>query len=259
MTNMTRPSAGADCELVPVNLKHMSVSDVQMYESALLNTGSKNRPLVVDGVQMHPDSLAAEFAFAEPVYDPASFMMQYQHSHSLLESVIGVELEGVDYVDLQQIVNINPSDTPFLWENARVFGCSPDWQVLAGRASLRDDVPPRVKNRGLKELGGHIHLTLPNYMLPPVLKVVAGLPIYDGGALVPVIEEFYDRIRHLHAWDHPSEGPWYRKPKVFRPKSYGFEYRSLGASVMHDPRKREALALIAFQFMDDCFSGRVCI
>ena len=102
-------------------------------------------------------------------------------------------------------------------------------------------------------------MTLPPWMQPKEIVTDDGSVVYDGEALAPVVEQFYDRIRHLHQWEHPSAGPWYRKPKVFRPKSYGLEYRSLGASVMDDARKREALINESFQFMDDCFSGRVCI
>lgn len=260
-SNMLRPSLGSDIEQVPYDLFTMSGDALRDYDHRLHRMGTKSRPLVMDEVQVHPDSLAVEYAIIKPAEDALDFIAAIDTAHRTAERMIGTKLVGVDYVDIAEIVSLTPEATPFLWENARVFGCSPDWEVMerTGKARLRDRVPAYIKTRSLKELGTHFHFTLPEHMRPPEVELADGTVVYDGRPLANVISALHERTAWLYKWDHPTEKPWYRKPRVFRPKSYGFEYRSFGGSLASDRGALERMSMIAFEFMEDCFSGRVSL
>lgn len=257
--NLVTPSLGTDMELVPHNLHTMGADAIKDYDHRLHRMGTKYRPIMMDDVQVHPDSLAVEFAIRTPADDPLDFIMAYQSAKSTAERMIGTTLIGVDWVDIDEVVGLTEADTPFLWENSRVFGCSPDWIVMSKHrtARLRDHVPSPIKTRSLKELGGHLHFTLPLHLRAPEITLPNGEKSYDGAAIAPLVMNWYERTQMFHTWDHPTEGPWYRKPMVFRPKPYGFEYRSFGASVLDSQQTLEALAREAFDFMEDCFDGRI--
>lgn len=258
--NAVSPSLGTDIETVPHNLFTMGLDALRDYDYRLHNMGTKDHPIYMDDVQVHPDSLAVEYAICTPARDPLDFISAVRDAHQTAERMIGTRLVGTDYVDIDEIVHLTEETTPFLWENARVFGCSPDWIVLPnGKPFLRANVPASVKHRSLKEIGCHIHFTLPEHMRPPVIIYDDNREAYDGSDLAPVVREWYERTDWLHQWSHPIERPWYRKPMTYRPKSYGFEYRSFGASLVSDLPALERVAALAFEFMEDCFSGRVSI
>jgi len=99
------------------------------------------------------------------------------------------------------------------------LGCSPDFQFGQER-NVREH--PWVARRPLRESGLHLHFDLrPEY-------------INNHDMLSKFVDELYERLAVFHTWEHPTEEPWYRRPKVYRPKPYGIEYRSLGSSIIND-------------------------
>lgn len=212
-------------------------AQVRRYEERMALLGSKSEPTIIDGVQLHPDSLACEFAILKPASSVGEFMMMFQHAREIAQSYMGTHLQGYNFIDTASIPLFSVDICPTVFEAANTFGCSPDWIILrSGKLKLRDTVPDFIRHSTVKETGMHFHLDIAEP---------------DEVRLSEAVTSYYDRTRMLHTWGHPTARPWYRKPMTFRPKSYGFEYRSFGAALCENQPAFEMAVTQAFQLMDD--------
>lgn len=231
---------GTDVELsLPVTAWQDYVQ-VRKFEERMSMLGTKSAPTVIDGVQLHPDSLACEFALVDPCSTVGEFMMRFQHAREIAQSYMGTHLQGYNFIDTSSLPLFSVDICPTVFEAANTFGCSPDWIILrSGKLKLRDTVPDFVRSSTVKETGFHLHIDLPQEYCK------------DERLLCEAITNYYERTRMLHTWGHPTARPWYRKPMTFRPKKYGFEYRSFGASLADNQPALEMAVTQAFQLMDE--------
>lgn len=249
------PMLGTDGELGPVNLMGLSASDLVQYEHALCSLGTKRRPTVGSAygepVNFHPDGLYAEFAPRSPSSTVSDFLATITNSRQVLEAMMGMELRGYDYVDVSQIPDYSRETCPRLVRLANTFGCSPD--AIGGKWRV---VPPSVKRGTIKEAGCHLHLNLPERYCDQRSHrdQMEGRPPTNLRIAAQIAEEFYEATAFAHVPNVRDVRQWYRVPRVYRPKPYGLEYRSIGASVYDDPDKLAMLATISFAFMAEVFA-----
>ncbi len=230
---------GCDFELTLPQAAWSDLVQVRRFEDRIAALGTKHEPTIIEGVKLHPDSLACEFAMTEPAESVGAFLMQFQRAREVAQAFMGTHLAGYDYVDTERLPLFGPNHCPVVYEAACTFGCDSDYQVLRnGKVMHRETVPTWVHERSVKECSGHLHIDLPDILCD------------DAERMGTYVGMYYDRTRVLHTWTHPTQRPWYRKPMVFRPKSYGFEYRSLGASLADNQPALELAVTQAFQLMD---------
>ena len=239
---MTTPMLGTDVELSLPMQAFNDITMVRQYEERMSSLGKKYQPTVIENVQLHPDSLACEFAIMEPASSVGDFMMKYQNAREIAQSYMGMHLRGYDWIDTANLPLFREDIMPTVFKAANTFGCAHDYIILrSGKVKLRDNVPDLIKFRSVKEMGIHFHIELtPEY-------------IHDEALMAEAISSYYDRTRMLHHWDHPTQHAWYRKPMTFRPKSYGFEYRSLGAGLADNQSGLELAVTQAFRLMEEVF------
>ena len=232
---------GLSCD-VELTMPAAGFSDVmkaRQFEAALSGLGPKHRPTYIDGVQLHPDSLACEFALEGPASTVGEFMMKFQHAREIAQSVMGMHLVGYDAIDTRTLPLLNPDLMPVCYTAANTFGCSPAWVVLrSGKPKYRNIVPDVVRNSTVKGMGFHFHFNLPEDMCDEE----------DGTLCARAVSTFCDRTQMLHT--SPGDG-WYRKPRVYRPKKYGMEYRSFGAGLADNHAQLEMAVIQAFRLMEE--------
>lgn len=226
-----------DAELVPVGFDTFDAEQVRGYDQLLSNMGSKSAPMILPriGGQFHPDGLATEFAPLEPSSSVAEFLASYTRLKQKAERMIGGKLCGVDWVDISRNPEFNVYNAPYLYELAHVLGCSQDWDEHGPRTK----VPEEIKSSPIKEIGFHIHVDV-----HPKFRE-------EESQIVPIVLEYEQAINFLRPeWTAPRD-PWYRRHTVFRPKPYGFEYRSFGSSIVENLTRFTALVQISFLFAQD--------
>jgi len=164
--------------------------------------GSKNSPISLgSGVVGHPDNVMAEFSTAKP-FDPRNILAVVNRGIELLSAAV-----------YPAKVVIEPSctfDKKALKKSllAGEVGCDPDYQ----HGNMRP--PITASNLGnARFAGGHIHFDtdpdLPPYIAASVCDVLLGAPCVAMG-------EKQGGRRLVYGLDG-----------LYRPKSYGIEYRTL--------------------------------
>lgn len=204
-------SIATDLELVPASFNDPRVpwyEKAQQLVHAHNVLGTKREPLTIDGYQYHPDSCGIEYA--TPPCDTADdFVDSIQYGKRQLESMLGYELDAMhnDRLDCRQLLDaIAVIDRRVLRAIVRI-GCDPDYHYDSPDPR---NAPGRVKSSTVRELGGHLHI---DTAMPPDLAAYT--------LATQVLPEFHTK---------DLSGSWYRTPGTYRPKPYGLEYRSLGAS-----------------------------
>lgn len=231
--------ASFDCEVVPRHYRSFDGSTWGRYESSLVSLGTKSDPqrFMEENVQMHPDGLATEYAPIIPFGSSEDFLAAVDYMHNLAESMVNMPLMGVDWLDLADVPDFTADTAPELWELSHTLGCSQDFDPHGAR-----HVPQLVKDSTIKEVGFHIHIDVhPKF-------------IGDHESVLSVVGDFHAAVGFLLPRWTATRPPWYRKPMTYRPKPYGLEYRSFGASIIEDKGKLALLALITYDFMRDHFN-----
>lgn len=228
--------ASFDCEVVPRSYERWNADDWAEYDHTLRHLGTKLAPQTFpdENVQVHPDGLATEYAPLEPLSSSDEFLESLIRMHQFSEMLTGIHLVGVDWVDISQMPAFAPDTAPLLWELAHTLGCSEDFDQHGVR-----NVPQMVKDSPIKEVGFHIHIDVhPKF-------------IDNHESVLPVVQDYHDAVGFLLPTWTASRPPWYRAPMTYRPKPYGLEYRSFGASIIEDKGRIAMLARITFDFMRD--------
>lgn len=233
---MTNALLSYDVELLPENFTKFSTKQMAQYDYNLGHLGTKSHPYTDydRGMQGHPDALFTEFAPLLPYDSSDALLADFIVKKQRARMWCGYSLYGVDWIDVAGVPTFTESTCPTLYPLSFILGCSEDF--YKGRART---VPEAVKKSTVKEGGIHFHLNL--------------MPKFCDNAqtVQEPVQELDDAVRFLMPeWTGPRP-PWYRVPGVYRPKSYGVEYRSFGASIVNNEGKFATLVKIMFLFMQD--------
>lgn len=115
-------------------------------------------------------------------------------------------------------------------EQAKTFGCDPDYNVWERKINDPIDITPETEN--LRTAGGHVHIGFTvgdkepgdgTEYLSEVEAVVMGMDIFVGVPATLLDKEGAERRK------------FYGKAGAFRPKPYGVEYRVLSDFWTRDP------------------------
>lgn len=187
---------GADPELF---LKHRTTG--QLISSVGLIGGTKDFPMPIgEGCAVQEDNVAVEFNIppcetAQQFVDSINYNLNYLR---LQADLLGMEL------------CIQPSgvfdDEQLLTPAAQEFGCEPDYNAWKNGAQ---NPRPKAENKNLRSAGGHIHVATQL----DILDAVKAMDLFVGCMMLK-FDTDKDR-RKL-----------YGGPGAFRPKPYGFEYRT---------------------------------
>lgn len=171
--------------------------------------GSKDNPTPLlrlgDGFAVQEDNVAMEFnippsptreAFIHNVVQARDFL------NTLVNDAFGFHMVKESAIVFPDAELENPA--------AHVFGCDPDYNAWTGRKNPR----PKGVHPNLRSCGGHVHVGVKfankgeMYTAAQAMDVFLGIPsvLMDDGALRKSL---------------------YGKHGAFRPKPYGFEYRTL--------------------------------
>lgn len=224
----------SDVEVLPTPEVRLDMMATLDWARMLESLGSKTEPSVIEvagcPVQVHADGACLEYAVLEPCTTAGQFMLQQAAVFDGLQREFGFALVGADYYDLREWEALRCS--PFLSQLVDAFGCSEDYGLF-GKART---VPPWVRRQPIRESGVHFHADLREEDLG-----IEGCVIH-AKALARILP---------HSWEVREFRPWYRKPGVFRPKPYGIEYRSMGASMLMDRNKYELIVQLVFNYFED--------
>jgi len=186
---------GADPEIFLTNHKHLV--------SALGKIGgTKYDPLQIEGLPtgftLQEDNVSLEFGIP-PASDAHEFA---QHIHTVLQAGL-LAAKGLSFSKLSCAVF---PDEELKHPGAHIFGCEPDFNAW----TKEKNDPPSLTNPNIRSAGGHIHFESD-------VDFIAGVRAADLFLSVPsVLMDSGTERKQL-----------YGKAGAFRPKSYGFEYRSL--------------------------------
>lgn len=169
--------------------------------------GTKTKPFVFDRSNKFfatsLDNVAFEFCIP-PARTVEEFVKHIQKSVAFVNSQLPPHLCSV----AQASALIPPEFLQTV--NAQTFGCEPDFN-----AWTRDvNTPPDAGETNLRSTGFHVHVGFENPTMEMTERIVRTLDLYLG---IPSLILDPDKQRRL----------LYGKAGAFRPKPYGFEYRTL--------------------------------
>lgn len=189
---------GADPELFLTNANGKLISAVGL----IGGTKAEPRPIpnLPDGFCVQEDNVAVEFNIP-PAASSKIFVNSIQSALKYIEDFVGKLNLRMEIVP-SAVFAATELNTPA----ARRFGCEPDFNVW----QLKDNPPPRARNKRLRSAGGHGHIafTEDNIGLGRACDLFVGCPsiMFDP-----------DTRRRL----------LYGKAGAIRHKNYGIEYRTL--------------------------------
>lgn len=164
--------------------------------------GTKGRGTSIGkGVIAHPDNIMAEISSAAP-FDAKNLMQRIKHDvNKLREHVAPVSVSIVPQITVSQ-------EWLDSCENANEIGCDIDYQNGAPRNPIKSDT------LGLaRYAGGHIHFDVDDCIAPDYAASVCDVML--AVACIAAGEQQGGRRKV------------YGLPGIYRPKSYGVEYRTL--------------------------------
>lgn len=195
------------------------------------NLGTKKDPTMLDDIQLHPDSCGIEFT-TPPVDNADQFVDAIKHSLDTVQGYIDTQLVFINRYDIKDILPALQAIAPDVARIIMERGCDPDWFVpRPGAEGELRQVPWEAEPTTVMELGGHLHVDLPEHTPAHIAATV----------MAHVLQPYHDT----------RTDSWYRKPAVYRPKPYGIEYRSLGAEWAASKTK----ARLIFNAVDQQFTG----
>ena len=199
--------AGADPELMLVS------PEGELTSAIPLISGTKKAPLAVAGGAVQRDNVMAEFNV-----NPSHTLEEFTDN---MRQVLGELSQMVAPNRLTVRASGHFSDKELDHEEARVFGCDPDFNSWSMRMNLFDNTSAM---NSLRSAGGHWHVGYKDetkeMLEDPYGKaeVIKMLDIFQG---VPSILLDQDETA-------PLRRSLYGKAGAHRPKPYGVEYRALG-------------------------------
>ena len=164
--------------------------------------GSKDAPMLVDFGNLQEDNVNAEFAI-DPVQTEDEWVRNITHVLKSLDDTL--ELNGYTY-------RIEPwgryPDEQLQSEAAQQFACDPDFSIYTGGENV---IPPAHIVGSFRTCGAHIHVGGAASSAEEII------PWMDALLALPSLFKDNDRQRRR----------LYGQAGAFRPKPYGFEYRTL--------------------------------
>lgn len=171
--------------------------------------GSKQDPFNIgDGIKIHPDNIAIELA-VPPSNSEDLFIENINKAIFKAQEYLNKQNSGLEIK--KDLVSVYAEKELLKPKGARTFGCEPDFNALM----MEMNRPPSSRTN-LRSCGGHIHVGLEESLIDNefIRLAVLMMDIYLG---VPSILLDSDTERRK----------LYGKASCFRPKDYGFEYRTL--------------------------------
>lgn len=167
--------------------------------------GTKNDPIPMNkkGFFMQEDNVMVEFNIP-PSESKQEFIDNIEHAKQYLETLLSLKGCGVSYTSSHEF-----KEEELQTENARLFGCSPDFNVYLSSSN------PPISADGLfhRFAGGHIHVGFDYKNYRDQEALVLALDITLG---LPSIFLDQDNLRRQY----------YGKAGTCRIKDYGIEYRT---------------------------------
>lgn len=217
--------AGADPELMLVNPEGELISAIPLI------AGTKKAPLAVSGGAVQRDNVMAEFNV-----NPSDTLEEFTDNIRL---VLGDLAKMVAPNRLTVRASAQYPAAELANDEARIFGCDPDFNSWTMRMNIFDGTKAR---NSLRSAGGHWHVghkdETREMLKDPYGKaeVIKMLDIFMG---VPSILIDPDETA-------PLRRSLYGKAGAHRPKPYGVEYRALGNFWVQSP----SLVDIMYQLSD---------
>jgi hypothetical protein len=171
--------------------------------------GTKKKPFYVDDkVKVHPDNIAIELA-VPPASNEDLFVENIKNAIDSAKAFLSSKNDALRINT--SLVSCRPPQKLLQNKKAMTFGCEPDYDAFL----MEINYPPSP-NSDLRSCGGHIHVGLEKHLRGEqfIRKAVLMMDLYLG---VPSIILDTDTERRS----------LYGKASCFRPKPYGFEYRTL--------------------------------
>jgi hypothetical protein len=226
--------AGADPELMLIS------PDGNLISAIGLVPGTKEKPHKVSKGAIQRDNVLAEFNVA-----PARSSEEFEHN---IREVLRELAKEVHPHRLMVMASANYPDEALESDEARIFGCDPDFDAWA-LAMNRMDGTAAFQN--FRSAGGHLHIGKK--------KRIAEMLDDDYGK-VEVIKmcDVFLGIPSVVLDSDPSAADrrrLYGKSGSYRPKDYGVEYRSLGNFWLADPEKVRLIYQLADLAVSLTFEG----
>lgn len=224
---MSKILVGADPEVfVKLNGKHVSGHG--------LIPGDKMQPHVVDKGAVQVDGMALEFNI-DPAEDEQQFITN-------LDTVMGILAQMVPEHEVvaDPVAHFTKEYMATQPAQALELGCEPDFNAWTGGENTKPDA-----NVNFRTGAGHIHV-----------GVTQGAPTTDKN----YFQVCCDAVREMDLFlglpslfydDDVKRRELYGKAGAFRPKSYGFEYRTLSNRWLAS----DALKRWAYRSTQKCMSG----
>lgn len=173
--------------------------------------GSKEAPMLVEFGNLQEDNVNAEFAI-----DPVDNEEDWVRNISSVLKTLDDTLEASGYTYRIEPWGMYP-DEQLATRAAQQFACDPDFSVYTGE---ENPIPPPKVIGNFRTCGAHVHV---GGAAPPPQRVI---PWMDVLLALPSLFKDSDRQRRR----------LYGKAGAFRPKPYGFEYRTLSNFWIKDER-----------------------
>jgi hypothetical protein len=184
--------------------------------------GTKEEPKPVlggNGFAVQEDNVMLEFNIP-----PAKDAKAFQQSLDKMMEYITSELKqkGLTYI-VNSAMEFEPEQLTS--DQARTFGCEPDYCVWTRSANEIDKSDPALKT--LRTAAAHIHISYTvNGEKPTIPDMEALVKLLDTMIGAPFMKRFPELRRRK----------FYGKAGAFRPKPYGIEYRVLGNEWISNPQ-----------------------
>lgn len=189
---------GADPELFLVDDQGNFVSSIDK----IGGTKEYPRPIDQEGNAVQEDNVAVEFNIP-PSNTVEAFRSAIHKNLDYLKTFVANQGLSLSIVPSAEFSDKELSDP-----RAQVFGCDPDFNAWKGG---EQNPRPSCDNPNLRSAGGHIHVQAPDGL--DILEAVKAMDVFVTCALAPHDRDL--RRRSL-----------YGDKGAFRPKPYGFEYRT---------------------------------
>jgi len=226
--------AGADPELMVIQ------PDGNLTSAIPLIAGTKKEPLVVAGGAVQRDNVMAEFNVT-----PGDSLEEFEHN---MRQVLG-ELSKMVAPNLLKVQASADYPTAALdHDEAKVFGCDPDWNSWAMRVNEFDTTQA---DETFRSAGGHWHVGH-----KPETQEMLEDP-YGKAEVIKLMDIFMGVPSILLDSDPTSAARrrLYGRAGAHRPKDYGVEYRTLGNFWVSAPSLVETMYRLSDLAVRLCVDG----
>lgn len=199
MKNINNVTIGADPEVMIIN-----TNTNELVSSIGIIPGVKDEPFSLgEGYYLTIDNVLAEF-LVPPSKTRDEFIDVIKEGKTIIN----------DYLPKELSIEIRASalypESELQSDEAKLFGCSSDYNAWTSMINIK----PSAEDSRLRSAGGHIHIGYDNPDDDTSATLVTYFDLFIG--LPSVILDEDTRRREL-----------YGKAGAFRPKEYGFEYRTV--------------------------------